>query len=1007
MKILAIRGRNLASLEGEFCLDFTVEPLLSAGIFAICGPTGAGKSTLLDALCLALFGRTPRTDQARENSVKLKDVQDDLLLQSDPRFLLRRGTASGYAETDFVALNGHRFRSRWAVSRARDKENGRLQSPRITLYNLDKETEEGGSRSDLQGRIIELIGLTFDQFTRSVLLAQNDFSTFLKAEQSEKASLLEKLTGTEQYSAISRMIFQKNGEAKEAYEKVLAQIQGVELLAEEEEAAFRSRLTEAESRLARLEKAQAERQALLEAVKSAGQQHEIKGRQQKEAEEQWTQAQQKVAAARQAYEKGKEEQAACELRFKSLQAELQQARKLDVQIESAARIASESAVQQRQAEARKKENETRLRRLEERWKQGEKEKVQLTAWREKYRSKQRIAEQLSALLVHLDAAWSARRAIEKADQALAGFRREEAIIAANLAKARGAVEISRKAIREAEERYQALALQQKETDLSALEKAKEALRSERERLLIEQARGDIRELRKRLRPGFPCPVCGSIHHPATEEAGQLPAGLFDPIRQGEGTSDKGVSRQNKQQIDSFTLRLKALADQTEAYHAREKQLAQWQQQRLALHKELTESEQAGTDLAGQQKLLLSQQAREEAARAEQAELLAKSLKAADLLFGNEAWQAGWKKDPVGFRNTLTDFARQWMEREERLRRLEPQQAAWRAEYESFASLFPAFEKEYETIRLDCEKKQASLQAFQAERRTYLAGRPADEVEKEQTRTLELWQERLKNLQTVQNEQSVIAEQSRGRATQIARDLTELSGACEKARKALAAWEEAYRASSGGVSLEEALAAATQSRTECMLRLRVQAENKQKIAGWQEELGRCRAVSERWSKLNELAGSADGAKFRRIAQGYTLDMLLTYTNVQLRLLTRRYRLERVPDTLALQVIDRDMCDEIRTVHSLSGGESFLVSLALALGLSSLSSNRMKVESLFIDEGFGSLDGETLRVAMDALENLRTQGRKIGVISHVQEMTERISVRIRVNRAGNGRSYLEIE
>lgn len=96
----------------------------------------------------------------------------------------------------------------------------------------------------------------------------------------------------------------------------------------------------------------------------------------------------------------------------------------------------------------------------------------------------------------------------------------------------------------------------------------------------------------------------------------------------------------------------------------------------------------------------------------------------------------------------------------------------------------------------------------------------------------------------------------------------------------------------------------------------------------------------------------GAKFRRIAQGYTLDVLLSYANVQLRDLSRRYRLERVPETLALQVIDRDMCDEVRTVHSLSGGESFLVSLALALGLSSLSSNRMKVESLFIDEGFGS-------------------------------------------------------
>ena len=141
--------------------------------------------------------------------------------------------------------------------------------------------------------------------------------------------------------------------------------------------------------------------------------------------------------------------------------------------------------------------------------------------------------------------------------------------------------------------------------------------------------------------------------------------------------------------------------------------------------------------------------------------------------------------------------------------------------------------------------------------------------------------------------------------------------------------------------------------------------------------------------------------------HDLVQVLGDANVQLRALSRRYRLERVPGTLALQVVDQDMCDEVRSVHSLSGGESFLVSLALALGLSSLSSNRMKVESLFIDEGFGALDAETLRVAMDALESLHTQGRKIGVISHVQEMTERIAVRIQVHRMGNGRSYIEVQ
>jgi exonuclease SbcC len=167
-----------------------------------------------------------------------------------------------------------------------------------------------------------------------------------------------------------------------------------------------------------------------------------------------------------------------------------------------------------------------------------------------------------------------------------------------------------------------------------------------------------------------------------------------------------------------------------------------------------------------------------------------------------------------------------------------------------------------------------------------------------------------------------------------------------------------------------------------------------------------AVQRRWAQLNELIGSADGKKFRNYAQQFTLDVLLGYANRHLGELARRYRLERVRDTLALMVVDQDMGEELRSVHSLSGGESFLVSLALALGLASLSSNRVKVESLFIDEGFGSLDAETLRVAMDALDGLQAMGRKVGVISHVQEMTERIATRIMVRRGAGGSSELQI-
>ena len=131
------------------------------------------------------------------------------------------------------------------------------------------------------------------------------------------------------------------------------------------------------------------------------------------------------------------------------------------------------------------------------------------------------------------------------------------------------------------------------------------------------------------------------------------------------------------------------------------------------------------------------------------------------------------------------------------------------------------------------------------------------------------------------------------------------------------------------------------------RLLQQAKNKAAVEQIAKELSEKQSVADRWAKLNKLIGSADGTKFKVIAQSYTLNLLLLHANKHLSYLSKRYKLQQVPGTLALQVVDCDMCDEIRTVYSLSGGESFLISLALALGLSSLSSNNLKVESLFID------------------------------------------------------------
>jgi exonuclease SbcC len=159
----------------------------------------------------------------------------------------------------------------------------------------------------------------------------------------------------------------------------------------------------------------------------------------------------------------------------------------------------------------------------------------------------------------------------------------------------------------------------------------------------------------------------------------------------------------------------------------------------------------------------------------------------------------------------------------------------------------------------------------------------------------------------------------------------------------------------------------------------------------------------WAAMKELIGSSDGAKLRRFAQSLTLEALIGHANRHLGELARRFALQRVPDSdLELQVVDRDMADEVRSVFSLSGGESFLVSLAMALGLASLNSQRTRVESLFIDEGFGSLDADALETAVASLDALQSLGRQVGIISHVSTLVERIGFQVQVTRGGGGRS-----
>lgn len=264
MRILRLSLRNLASLAGTHTIDFERDPLRSTGLFSISGATGAGKSTLLDALCLALYESTPRLEVA--SGTKLPDVGDAQITQRDPANLLRRGEAEGFAEVAFVGVDGQPYTSRWSIRRARQRHDGALQATEMVLYRGNVrdgqgEVACGGKKSEVLPAIAAKVGLSFAQFTRAVLLAQNDFAVFLKSDDRERAEILQALTGTERFERISRAVFERHKAETEAVQALRAKAEGQLPLGPEARAAADAELRQATDALGEFRRQIALRQA--------------------------------------------------------------------------------------------------------------------------------------------------------------------------------------------------------------------------------------------------------------------------------------------------------------------------------------------------------------------------------------------------------------------------------------------------------------------------------------------------------------------------------------------------------------------------------------------------------------------------------------------------------------------------------------------------------------------------------------------------------------------------
>lgn len=953
MKILAIRLKNLTSIEGTVEVDFMAEPLHSAGIFAISGPTGAGKSTLLDALCLALYDKAPRFATSVEN-VNLADVGDNQINQSDVRNLLRRGTSDGYAEVDFLGIDGRRYRSRWSVRRTRNKINGSLQSQTLEVKELDTEKEFQGTKKELLIQLVELVGLTYEQFTRTVLLAQNDFATFLKSKGAAKAELLEKLTGTGVYSRISQEVYARNKAAQEEVTLIQNRMNVIELMPEEELLALqKEKELSIEKRVAGI-KLLAEQNEQLNVVRSLKIQEELWKKKQREEQEE--QVREKVL--QNALASQEEGLVHFKAQWEAIQPDLKKARQLDVQIQSqqSSYIQSQQILQAANRQVAEQERKMRV----------AAEQLQVS-----YSSLNRLLSHVGIEeALQLEQVEEILR-LEESKLAAATSTNEERLLRLNSfgypLLAEEQVKLQKELIRQQNIRQLTETQTKAKTEIERLEKEvanclKQLTEQETAlkvtQRLYENARmavgKDVKALRRQLQEGEACPVCGSTSHPYHQEQ-EVVDTLFRSIEQ-----EYNVASTNYQQMNNRSIALQRdLAHQKTVDGQIAEQLA-------ALYKAGIE---AGNEEQIQRRL---------------AELAERILEYRNLY---AEWQRG--DEETKKIRTHCEALRENVS----LCRLAMQKVSSAKEQLVILQNAASAElKRFEVI-------EKALNVLRQERSQLLKGKSADEAEaavakREKELNLALEKAR-KEVEAVHNRLSGL----QGEMKQIALAIGELQEQYKKIESPELLPEIIKKQQEENLNIERAL-----STMEA--RLLQQAKNKLTVEQIAKELAEKQTVAERWAKLNKLIGSADGAKFKVIAQSYTLNLLLLHANQHLSYLSKRYKLQQVPDTLALQVIDCDMCDEIRTVYSLSGGESFLISLALALGLSSLSSNNLKVESLFIDEGFGSLDAESLRTAMEALEQLQMQGRKIGVISHVQEMSERISVQVQVHKKVNGKSVLTV-
>jgi len=978
MKILRIRLKNLNSLKGEHCIDLAAEPLASAGLFAITGPTGAGKSTLLDAVTLALYGKAARYGN-----------------ESNPEHMMSRHCGECSAEVEFEVPAGV-FRAVWERHRAKNRPDGALQPPKRYIYDCRGEPLAQQIR-EAETKIEELLGLNYDRFLRSVLLAQGEFARFLKADANERAGLLESLTGTVIYSRLGHLAFIEANRLESELNEKLTALGQIEILTEPIREKLIADVNQGDGEQKKLEKEILEGSATVVKIASL-KESRMREKDAVLKQEQIAKDKQSAAADLERLRRHRltlpfdVDIARLDDAEKAVESAIKRQTKVsdnhttaekmmfdaNHKFRSAIAVALESLRQTRETAGKAVQTETKA-------------AEDARAWLITHKSDAVLAHQLRDLIAAIEKLKSGRDALATewtnwracADKILptAAHLLPENLETTNNSDLKVTLD-----------EFLGRAGKRKEDLEEECKEAKRYLDLRQDHLVKAKLIARLEDHRHNLKRGDPCPLCGALEHPYAEGAApnQEIAVLESEVNQAG------------EMLQKVTEEKRVLAGRIEILTATRGEI-------------VTSVCDCG-----------------------------KRLKALENLLQPLAEMAPIRGDENRLRDELLNRANDYGNKVAAETTAATRKAAAEKDATEAADEISSLEKEIEALRVlpsehvsepvtDAElpsvvaAKAAYISAVQGESNTatQLHDRIADvksaaknlsdlrkpletSVADSEFKTLEKLREaRMAAEDAKKSEELENGLKLRTNATEalLKRDqiaIKQLLAANVPEGEAA----ESFLAEQKRLNKErDDLLKAQNSRRD---ELRRDDDNRKLRQEKEKELETDRANLVVWKRLRELIGSHDGSKFRRYAQGISLDILTHRANFHLVKLSDRYRVCRDAKTeLNLQIEDLHQAGARRPMASLSGGESFLASLALALGLSDLAGRSVRIDSLFIDEGFGSLDPETLEVAIASLESLRQDHKTVGIISHVNLLKERIGTQIVVEKLLGGNSRLRIE